>query len=255
MISRYTVWLNDVSLEEIDPSIYVADISYTAASPEFSTLRLAATDGRYSGKGDYIKEAKISVSFEVHEYRTERRQEIVQNVAIWASKGGWLKTSDRMSQRIYVKPTRLPAVVSAMRWTDNLSVEFTAFDFPFWVDEYPTEITLARNGSGSLFVPGMRSTPAELAVTATAAVSQVEVHAGNSTLILQGLGLVSGDVLTVSYTDEHHILEIKNGNTSLLDKRTAESDDDLIVSPGVNTVSFSANGNSNCVISVRGVYV
>lgn len=255
MISRYAVWLNDVSLEEIDPSIYVADISYTAASPEFSTLRLAATDGRYSSKGDYIKEAKISVSFEVHEYRTERRQEIVQNVAIWASKGGWLKTSDRMSQRIYVKLTRLPAVVSAMRWTDNLSVEFTAFDFPFWVDEYPTEITLARNGSGSLFVPGMRSTPAELTVTATAAVSRVEVHAGDSKLILDGISMVSGDVVNVSYTDDHHILEIKQGNTSLLNKRTAASDDDLIVSPGTNAVSFTADGNATCVLSVKGVYV
>lgn len=254
MISRYAVWLNDVSLAEIDPDIYVADISYTAASPKVESSRLAASDGQYVSR-DYIDSAKVAVSFEVHAYSTARRQAIVERIAVWAANGGWLKTSDRAGQKLYVRSSRYPAVNSVMRWTDNLSVEFTAYDFPFWVDEQPNAITLAQGATGNLFVYGMRPTGAELAITAVSAVSRVEVHAGDSKLILDGISMVSGDVLNVSYTDDHHILEIKQGNTSLLNKRTAASDDDLIVSPGTNAVSFTADGNATCVLSVKGVYV
>jgi phage-related protein len=254
MISRYAVWLNDVSLAEVDPTIYVSDIGYNPSAPKFNSSRLGGRDGQYSG-ADYIEKNVITVSFEIHEYHTARRQEIAQDVANWASNGGWLKTSDRVSQKIYVKPTRFPAVSSVMRWTENLTVEFTAFDFPYWQDEEPQTVTLENGGTGELFVSGVRPTAAEMALTASANISSINVQVGASRLILSDLGAVSGDVITVSYTDEHHILEIKKNGASILNKRTAASNDDLIVAPGLNAVSFSADGGATCTISVRGVYL
>ena len=254
MISRYAVWLNDVFLADVDPTIYVSDISYNPSAPKFNSSRLGGRDGQYSGT-DYIEKNVITVSFEIHEYHTARRQEIAQSVANWASNGGWLKTSDRVSQKIYVKPTRFPAVSSVMRWTENLTVEFTAFDFPYWQDEEPQTVTLENGDTGELFVSGVRPTAAEMALTASANISSINVQVGASRLILSDLGAVSGDVITVSYTDEHHILEIKKNGTSILNKRTAASNDDLIVAPGLNAVSFSADGSATCTISVRGVYL
>lgn len=255
MISRYEVWLNDVPLSGIDTNIYVYDISYQAAGLARTTSRIAALDGQYSGGKDYIDSNKITVSFMVREYRTARRQEIVQNVIAWASNGGWLKTNDRTGKRIRVVPTRLPAVSSVMQWTDVLSLEFTAFDFPYWQDETAQTVTLAKGKSGKLTLPGVRRTQVEAVITANAAITTFTIVCGATKIVLAGLELAAGDVVNISYTDDHHILEIKSGNTSLLNKRTAASNDDLIAEVGENSVSFSASGSATCTLSAKGVYL
>lgn len=260
MISRYNVWLNDVPLSNIDPSIYVGDIGYQAASPERSAARLAANDGQYSGSHDIFPANRIAISFMVREYSTQRRQEIVQAIIAWAINGGWLKTSDRIGQRIYVKPSRLPAVNSAVRWTDSIVIEFMAYDYPFWSSEIPTTASVASGSGVNIFVEGVHDVPAEAVITAEAALTWVSVYAGDSVLSLTGLTVAQNDTITISYTDEHHILEInqKSGNTvtSLLDKRAPTSSDDLVLKPGINYITlYSGDGSSTGVFTAKGVYL
>ena len=59
--------------------------------------------------------------------------------------------------------------------------------------------------------------------------------------------------VTISYTEDHRILQIKQGTTSLLDKRTG--DDDLIAEPGNNTVGLTTDGAASCVFRAKGVYL
>lgn len=257
MVSRYDVWLNDIALSEISPNLYVSDIGYQSVKLARQTNRIVSADGQYSGNKDYADVARVAVSFVIREYDTRRRQEIAQNVAKWAANGGWLKTSDRVSQKIYVRPAAFPAVSSVMRWTDALTVEFVAYDYPFWVDECPQSVALETDSAGTLYQPGVRYGYVEIEITAGAALSGIDVHCGDTELILDDLNVVSGDIIRVSYTEDHHILQIKQGNTSLLDKRAAESSDDLIANPGLNDISFTTSGNSDatCVFYARGVYV
>lgn len=256
MISRCDVWLGGVALSEVSPSIYVADIAYQAASPTINTSRIAALDGGYSGKRAYLKESKITVSFAVQEYSVQRRQEVVQDVIAWAVNGGWLRASDRFGQRIYVKASKLPAVTSALRWTENLSIEFTAYDYPYWTDETPVKVTVARGDTETLKLRGTYQSCVCAVVTAGAAVTQISITVGDTTLALEDLELQDGDTVTVSYTDEFHLLQIVDGDgVSLLDKRTAASADDLIAQPGENDVSFTADGTASCLISAKGVYM
>lgn len=256
MISRYDVWLNDEPLSGIDPNLYVADIAYTPAGLTWQTNRLAKSDGVYSGERGYLDTARISVAFAVREYSTQRRHEIVQAVARWAADGGWLKTSDRIGQRIYVKLSRFPAVTSAMRWTETLTVEFTAYDYPYWQDEHPLTLMLSSGETKNWRVPGMRPACVSAAITAGASLSGVNIQVGDTRLVLDALSVDSGGSVTVSYTDDHHILKIEDENgVSMLNKRTAASDDDLLAMPGLNVVSFTATGTGICILSVRGVYV
>lgn len=267
MISRYSVWLNDVSLSEIDPRIYVSDIAYQAASPARNTSRLAARDGQYSGEYEYIGESKITVSFAARAYETNARQQIIQEVAAWAADGGWLKTSDRMGQRIYVKCSKLPAVASVMRWTDAITVEFTAYDYPYWTDETATTLRLTSTGTestGTLTIGGVHDSLVEATIAINGATSKLELTCGDTAIVLEGLSLVSTNTVKVVYENVHHILRIywqsqdaayyRRAN-SLLDKRTAASNDDLIAKVGANTLKFKATGNAVCTFSCRGVYV
>lgn len=260
MTSRYGVWLNDVSLSEIDPRVYVSDISYQAVSISRNTNSLSGRDGQYSGVRERIAENRVAVSFAVRAYDANTRQKIVQDVIAWASKGGWLKTSDRIGQRIYVKCSRLPAVASVMRWAESLAVEFTAYDYPYWTDETPTTLYLTAGNSGSLVLGGVKDSFVEARASMTAAATTLTFGVNSTSIVLTGLSLANGDVVKIGYDDEHHILRIYKGVSytkagSLLDARTANSSDDLVARVGSNAISFDSDGAGSCIFYGRGVYI
>lgn len=256
MISRYAVWLNDIALTEVDPDILITDIGYQAVRQELNTERLAARAGLYTGSGQpYYPETVVAVAFQLRKYHTVDRQAVTQDIIRWALNGGWLKTSDRPGQKIYVQCSRFPTINSVLRWTDSLAIEFTAYDFPFWVDEAAQSIILSDSDtSGKIYLPGSFSTGVELTIEARSALTRVNIGVGETALNLANLSVSAGDVITVGYSARHHLLEIQQGTTSILDKRTADSDDELIAVPGSNTVEFTADGTAVCTVSVRGCY-
>lgn len=252
MISRYAVWLNDQALADVDPDIYINDISYKAISKEYNKSRPAGRDGVYSAQ-PYIESNSVTVSFTVRRYSTRIRQEVVQNVARWCSEGGWLKTSDRPSQKLYVRCTKLPTIGSVMRWLDAITVEFTAYDHPYWVDEYPLDVDISSGDETSFWLNGVEHAPIEATITANEALTAFSIYVGNTTIALSGLNIAQGGTVEISYTDEHHILEIKSGTTSLLDKRTGN--DDLIAIPGENAAGFICESDADCILHVKGGYL
>ena len=254
MKSRYVVLLNDVSLESLDSNIYVSDIAYRAAQLQRENTRIQGRDGMYSGK-EYISGSTVVVSFAVRRYDTQGRQATVQEIIRWAINGGWLKTSDRPGQMMYVKCSGLPAVTSALRWTDTLSVEFTALDYPFWVEEVPVEVTLTKDQTKTLYVPGVYKACAEATITAGAALTSLTVACGDTQMALDGVSVPNGGVIKIQYIGEHHLLDIRYNNESLLAYRTPESDDDLIAQPGDNSVTFTPNAAATCQLSVKGVWL
>lgn len=254
MKSRYIVLLNGVSLNSLDENIYVSDISYQAIAPKSETWQLGSRNGAYSGNSRIDKNT-VTISFQLRHYNTGNRQRTLQQIIRWAQIGGWLQTSDRQEQHMYVKCTRFPAITSALRWLDILSIEFTAFEYPYWVDRAETRLSFDGNGTKSLYVPGVCASDVEAVVTALSAVTEITLSCGDTNINLTGLSLSENDTVTLSYTEQKHILEIKAGNTSLLDKRTPESSDDLIAQPGENEFSFSADGSATCVFLIRGCWL
>lgn len=255
MKSRYEAWLNDKALSSIDPVIYISDIAYQSPNLVRTSANIAGASGTHTSDTVFIGDTKISVSFAVRAYLTDERQRIVNAIVSWAINGGWLKLSDRPGQMIYVLPSRLPAVTSVMRWTDNLSIEFTAFDYPLWVDEQQQKVTLTNGETGSLYLPGEWKSYVEAEITAGAVITSFAISCDDTDMILDNLTVSDGDVIKVTYSARHHILSITNGSVSLLNKRSANSDDDLIAVPGKNVVSFSADGTATCTLKVRGVHL
>lgn len=255
MMSRYKVWLGDESLEEISPKIYVGDISYSGASPSFVANRIGANDGQFTTDGESFDSNTIMVSFVVREYNTAARQSIVQDVIKWASKGGWLKTSDRPGQMIYVRCAGYPTVGSVLRWTNALSVQFMAMDYPFWVDTAPETYDLNSGDEEEIFVPGFRQTFVEASIVPSETLTGFTLEAGDTFMEIDGVSIPADQAVTITYSDAHHILSIESAGVSLLDKRTPESSDDLLLGPGTGTVYFDCATSAVCTISVRGVYM
>lgn len=254
MISRYNVYLNDVPLSTLNDMLYISDISYNPASPERYTQRLVGRNGAYSGS-EYIEDNRITVSFMLRVYNTQQRQSAMQTVIGWCVPGGWLKTSDRPDQRIYVRCTKLPSVNSVMKWTDTVSIEFTAIDYPFWTDEIPQKVEMTPGNDYSVFVPGVYKTDVEAVIVPTEAISSCTIGCGDTYIELADMDIPAGQEITISYLPEHHILQIESDGVSLLDFRTPESNDDLVMSPGVNYASFEADGDAVCTLLVRGVWL
>jgi len=254
MTSRYEVWVNDAALSDIDPRIYVADIGYQPANVTRSSGRLAGGQGELASGWDYYGTSKTTVSCVIRAYNTSERQRVIQSIVRWAQAGGWLKTSDRPDQRIYVKPTRLPAAGSVMRWLDAVSIEFTAYEWPFWQEMNAQTVALTDGQTKTLRYNSALPGYAEFDIELTGSTSSVTVTVNGEHITLDNLG-VSGGHIVLSYSDEHHIQSIIHRVTSVIQKRTADSADDLILRPGENTVSFEVNGSATCTVSGKGVYL
>lgn len=239
--TRCRVWLDGIPLHELDPAILVTDVQEQPPSMNVLTHPLVHGDGLRVTKRTR-QSLSVAVRFLVREYDTLRRKAVMQKIVAWANAGRYLTLSDRPGQRLRVEVDALPTITSALKWTQEMSLVFTAYAVPFWESEFPTTLTTAA--SAELMVPGNAShVPVEASIHPTGDTVTISVDA--TAITLTGL---SGDVAITH--DDRGLLRISSGGQSLLASRTPASSDDLLAVPGrVNT--FSITGGT-ATFSVRG---
>jgi len=257
MKSRFDATLAGRKLTAAVPEARVLDIKYTPATIADSMYKTGygsfatMTDRKYSG-------AAVQIEVEIHEYDPEVRNAACQALMQWAIKGGVLKTSDRPEQRLNVVCSNAPAIASALKWTDRVSVQFTAAENPFWVADTPQQFTLAGPGSWSLSVDGCvdkaRVTATIKSGTKTAsgsAITSFSLKCGSTTITLSGINVAKRDSIVIGY-DGHGFLSIKTGSgTNLMKYRTGA--DELLMDCGkTSTVKITCNTAVTCVMEVRG---
>lgn len=254
MISRYSVTLNNTTLASLDSSILVLDVNYPARNTQDKTFEIAKRHGSrfYDRK---FGEAYVTVSFEIHEYDISDRQEVCAKVVKWAKNGGVLEINDRPGQYLQCVCTSFPTVESARNWTDPLSITFTGYAIPFWQEKTAVTKTLTGTDDGGVLnVPGnVDDALVECQVTAGASVTTFSLTVNNTTMTLSGLSLSSGNVVSITY-DTNGIQSIKQGNTSLLSKRTG-ADDLLALCGESNELYISADASITAVFSVKGLWL
>ena len=249
MISRYEAVLNGQPLSAISADILILDISYPPASIDFSTYRGAKRHGNRVYR-QYVDHLDVIITFAIRAYNTQKRQTICNAVQQWAKNGGILQTNDHSGQRLRCVLTTPPTIQSVLKWTDPISMTFTAYALPFWEEVFPSSLTLTgTSGSGTLFVHGSADGAFfEVDVTPANTLTTLNLVANGRTLSLTGISVAAGTVVKVAYDDDM-IMSIKAGNTSLLNKRSGA--DDLPIKSGErNSLSFSAN--TSCTVSFKG---
>ena len=256
MRTRYLVALDGVELSAIAPEIIVTDITHSAPVREVRTSDIAGRNGKLYTR-TITSSTGVIVSFEIHTPDVRRRAAIMEDVQRWAMPGGVLTTSDRPDRVLRVVCESLPTIGSAQKWTGSCSIGFVAYAVPFWEDEAPRRVSITGNGSKSLFVPGFAasaSVEATVKNTGSGAISTVTLTSGDTSMTFAGLALGAGQTMTIAH-DARGLLTARVSGTSVLDKRTAASNDELELEPGKNAaLSVTTNGTSSTTFEVRGRY-
>ena len=269
MISRYDAILNGVPLSSLSAAILITDISYTAPAVDYETFSIAKRHGARIYRR-YVESAQVKISFAIREYNIRTRQEICNEIVRWARNGGILQCNDRQGQRLHCVCSSFPYIASAQKWTDNLSMTFTADTLPFWESTTETIVELTSSGGyvqSTVAIPGNIEAALVSATVVTAnypdpaegqdptQVTRLDFEAGGTAITLTGLTIGKKQTITIAY-DENLIQSIKHGSTSLLGKRTAASDSDLMAACAENVrFRFRASAEATVTYKVRGLWL
>lgn len=245
MMSRYGVWLDSLPLNEIDENIIITDIQEEPAETDAATYPRGYGDGIFFGRRSR-RSLSVVVRFVVYEYNVTRRKTIMQKIVSWAKGGKYLTINDRPGQRLRVEVDSLPTITSALKWTQELSITFTAYAVPYWEEEAATVVNATNAAIYSAEIPG-DADRAMVDAIVQASNTTVTVKVNKTTISLKD---VSGTV-EITHGDDG-ILRILSNDENILSKRTPESSDDLIAIPG-QTNEFSVSGGT-AIFSVRGVW-
>ena len=263
MITRYSVWIDNKGLQDIDPSICITDIMEMEPKQQPLTAAQAWGNGLRLLKMQR-QSLSVVVRFAIRERDTVRRRDICTRIRAWAQEG-YLTTSDRPGQRLYVVCEKIPTVDSALKWANEMEVTFTAYDVPWWENITPTKCTVTAEtpyGDGqyrdtvSMRMIGDVESPLEAVITAAGKTDYLRVYLGDDQFFtFKDLGMKSGDTLTISH-DSRGILSLKLNDTSVMNKRTAKSYDELMIPPNKSiSIALIADAICTATFTVRGRYV
>ena len=255
MISRYEVALNGISLSSLHKDILILDIAYSPAVPKDDMFTVANRHGSRVYER-YFDKSQVTVTFEIHAYDTSERQKICAQIVNWAKNGGTLQTSDRDGQFLQCVCSAFPAVTSAKKWTDSLSIVFMAYTVPFWQNVIPERLELSGTLSGAYwYVPGnIAQSAVEVEIYPTDTLVYASLAIDDKIMGFNNLSITSGHSLHITY-DNNMIQSIKDdAGTSLLHTRSGV--DDLLAPCGAKSyVSFSTNVSSNLVFKTKGLWL
>lgn len=263
MRTRYDCLLDGVSLAQVDESLCVTDIWEEAPQMKWKTVRPARGGGMLLT--DAHREAlRVTVRFAIRESRVGRRAQVMEAVQFWC-RGTRLQLNTRPGQVLVGRCTALPHTESALRWTEELAMTFTAWRVPYWQSEQESRLTLKGSGeaAGTLFIDGnAEEAPVSVWVknTSSAACDSVTVRCGDTFMSFSGLGLAAGETLRVA-CDEEDVLSLSIAGTdgavrSAMGLRTGDSADELCLICGKRgAVSVQMNGSFEAVFSARGRWV
>ena len=254
-LKRLDVWLNDISLRDVDSRICITEITEPDADVTLDWGTCPGVNGqRLLRRTRQVK--RVRVEYDIRElFDIKARAAIVTAVNGWAG-DGMLKVSHRPGQQMRVALSQAAAFNGARDVLGKYVVEFSAGPVPYWEDETPTEISITgSSGSGSIVVPGQADTWAKISVTPSGAtLSTLSITIAGQTMAFSGLSVASGTALVIDH-DARGLLTVTAGSASALDKRTAASVDDFAIAPGTRAVSYTANTACAVTVSVRGRYL
>jgi len=258
MDSRFNAVLNSINLLEYIPELRVLDIVYTPATISDTLFEFGnksggiLTDRKFNG-------AKVGIEVEIHEYDPVVRNTACQKLLSWASRGGRLETSDRPNQYLMVLCTNAPGIASALRWTDKVTVEFTASEKPFWTESVPQTLTITTSGKFSVggcvdTAPVKATISSGNATNTGVAFTSLTVTCADTSITLSGINVAKNKRILIDY-DEYGFLTIKTSDgTDLMQYRTG-SDELRLPCGKKSNVKVTSNTAVTCVLEVSGYWL
>lgn len=247
----YTVFLDGIGLHTLDPSVVITDVQEPAPQMEVQTAMLADRHGEYCSQ-QLRRSISVTVKLRIITADFTRRKSVWRSVNSWATHGRLLSISDRPGQQLRVRLSTPPAMPSALKWTDEISLTFTSVGLPYWQEAIPASITYTGEAGLVRLIPE-GDAQSMLEVTAvnrgTDPLTRLRVHTGGYFITVEGMNIAPGESLSMVYDDDH-ILQLP------LAFRTEDSSDDLPLTPGAdNKITFAADQQVEITFSARGCFL
>ena len=254
MRTDITCALNGVGLQDLDEHIYIEEIQENTSIDQETANRAGygifpLTDARNQSK-------TITVKLMVKQRNRVERMKIIRKVMGWAD-NGWLTSNLFPDLRIYVSCDE-PPQISAYEWTARMNIKFIAYGEAYWQDVTPVTVASASAVSSATVAIKPKGTQecfleADIAPS-SGTLTSVTIVQGTQRFELTGLSVTASAPLRIFY-DDLHILRIMSGNISLLSKRSANSSDDIRLTPEVNnTVSLTFSRACSYTLRARGLW-
>lgn len=256
---KHRVALDGIELDSIDSRIIITKIEETDGKEQFSSVSLWGAAGSRVTElhRDYL-DVIVRFCIRVRKRDMATREEILEKVNNWAWAGGWLTTNYKANRQIRVFRLQAAGMGDPWEWTKEFSLTFRACGVPYWQEQYGPVLEKRNASSGSLNfgIDGSADGIANVTFknTSGGTINTFSISTPQGTMEFTGLGLANGETLEISHPDNgvRSLLSIKIGNRSALACRTPASANDLIVRPGVQTITYSAGGAGNIVVSCCG---
>ena len=257
MILSRRAALNGIQLDELYGRIVIRGIELGAPEESIDAVGLLGGAGQRILR-THANTLSVVIRWAMNVPKNDliTRRRIYEDVCRWARQKGWLTVNYMPDRRLYVDTVKFSGA-ELFKWTDEYEITFTAYSVPFWQDTAPVSVskTSVSSSTFNMMIPGQYRTVAEAEFTNTSGsqVTSFSITVGGNTIALTGLTLANTKKLRI-YHEDNGILRIKADGTSVYDKRSAASADDLYAEPGTAAVSMTAGGAGTLKVSVRGRY-
>ena len=266
MLLRFEATNGGAKFSEIADEAILLDIIEQPAETSVQTDRYAGGSGTLASSATRTA-LKVQLVYVIYTQDPSRWATVHDLVAKWAASASKLTVSTRPGKMLVGKFYTAPARGSALRWTDELTITFIAYEVPYWQDENVS--VSAFISKGDTVKVNCQCTadrvPLELMITNDTSNPITEVLivvAGQYKMHLKGLnlvtppqeGLVEEHALVIDAKDGHttRIFVTDEQNTSMLHTRTADSVDVLeALTTEPTQVYFWADQSATCWLSCR----
>lgn len=252
MIMSRRAALGGVYLDAQDTSIIIRGIDTGVPHESMSAVN------RMGGVGQRItmqhwEYLDVNITFAIDKAKTDLsgRKTVFDKAMKWAMAKGWLTVNYISGRRLYIDKVILPSAGDLWEWKSSYTITLKAISVPFWQDTEETTST-----GSSITVPGIMQTVCDASIvnSGSTTINTMSVRIGTSEFNFENLGLVAGETLEISHSNEGILsIRIKNGNTyrNAYGKRTTDSADDLFVEPGSRNITITG-GTTTKTVSCRG---
>lgn len=260
MIQKRRVSLGGVQLDSLDERILISGIDLAAGKDTITAVGSAYSSGqRITATRRDTLDVTVKFKLAIKNDDMAGRAALLEMINAWAAPGGWLRVNFKEGRRLMVTLAQAPGDGDQFNWTNEFTLVFRAYSLPYWQDSTAASVTskTAQSGSVQIDVPGSVDTVADVTVTnkSGATINKITMTVGGKQMVFSSLGMTGSQALVIDHIHNFKLFcfRARIGSTSVMAKRTGA--DDFTVSPGKQTISWSADRAVQVAVSVRGRYL
>ena len=274
MLLRFDAEYSGAKFSEIADEVILLDIVEEPAEMDVQTSKPAGGFGMVVSSVTR-RALTVRLQYVIRSQDPVRRAELQRAVARWANAGydknktDVLKISTRPDMLLHCMVYTAPAQGSALRWTDELTISFVAYDLPYWVGERVNANVNATWSAGYLKYRGANviapvGDVARVRVSGISVINSdpendwltwLKIKIDDTEIVLDGIGIPTNRLLMFDYPTPRtlKIYDIFNSQENLIKYRTPESSDDLMARTGVdNQIIVEADAQVNVSVAIDG---